>query len=124
VSAHEPERERTIAREDVDDVVGVASELAEAEGARVRVEDMKEIAAELAIDPKHVEPAIETLASRRRDEAEREARAVAVRRAWAVRVVAVLSTLAAITLACGLWTRSALAPRWAEVERARSQVET
>ncbi len=127
MSAPQREGERepeSIPRDDVDDVVGVASELAEAELARVRVEDMKEIAAELAIDPKHVEPAIETLASRRREEAEREARAAAGRRAWAVRVSAVIGALVAIAAACGLWTRSTLAPQWVEVERARSQVET
>ncbi|MBN8613922.1 MAG: hypothetical protein J0L92_25215 [Deltaproteobacteria bacterium] len=120
-----PEREpRTIPREDVDDVVGVASELAEAEDARVRVEDMKDIAADLAIDPKHVEPAIETLASRRQAEADRAARAAASRRTWAVRLSAVVGSILALGLVCGLWTRSALAPRWVEVEQARSQVET
>ena len=124
MSAPRRDEERSIPRDDVDDVVGVASELAEAEEARVRVEDMKEIASELAIDPKHVEPAIETLASRRKDEAERATRAAASRRALAVRGTAVVGALVAVALTCGLWTRSTLAPRWVEVEQARSQVET
>lgn len=120
-----PEREqRTIPREDVDDVVGVASELAEAEEARVRVDEMKEIASDLAIDPKHVEPAIETLATRRKEEAERAANEQAARRAWAVRATQGVGASLAVVLACGLWTRSALASRWVEVEQARSQVET
>lgn len=120
----EREPERTIAREDVDDVVGVASELAEAESARVRVEDMKEIAADLAIDPKLVEPAIDTLERRRAEERAAAARAAAERRTWAMRVGAVVAALAIVTGVGTAWTRSALAPRWAEVERARSQVET
>lgn len=120
----EPERDRTIARDDVDDVVGVASELAEAEQARVRIADMKEIAADLAIDPKHVEPAIETLAERRRQEVRREAQAAAARRTWLARGGAAVAVVLGLTVGCGLWTRSALAPRWVEVERARSQVET
>ena len=120
----QPERERSIPREDVDDVVGVASELAEAEQARVRVEDMKEIAAELAIDPRHVEPAIETLERRRREEREAEDKVRAARRTWAVRVSVAVFAVLGLGLGAGAWTRSALAGDWTEVERARSQVET
>lgn len=118
------EAERSIAREDVDDVVGVASELAQAEEARVRVEDMKEIAEELAIDPKHVEPAIETLERRRAEAREAEQRSSALRRTWAMRLGTALGVVAALAGGASMWTRAALAPRWVEVEQARSQVET
>lgn len=124
----DPERERrgarSIAAEDVDDVVGVASELERAAQERVPVEEMKEIAAELRIDPSYVEPAIAML-ERRRDQAkvaDECERAVRYRRA---RRAVIGAGALALALGLGLaWTRSALAPAWAEVERARAQVET
>lgn len=123
MSGPEP-KERTIPRQDVDDVVGVASELAEAEAQRVRVADMKEIAAELAIDPRHVEPAIAALERRRAEEKAAADRASAARRAWMVRLGTASVVALVVTLGAVAWTHSTLAPRWAEVEARRAQVET
>jgi hypothetical protein len=65
MSDEERDRAGTIAADDVDDVVGLATELERRASERVDVETMKAIAAELSIDPKYVEPAIANLERRR-----------------------------------------------------------
>lgn len=119
----ERDPERTIPAEDVDDVVGVASELEHVEQRRVRVAEMKEIAEDLRIDPKYVEPAIDALERRRAEESARAEARRATRRAWMVRVAIAVAAAIAVVVGGAAWTRASLAPRWAEVESARSQVE-
>ncbi|MDQ3033067.1 MAG: LemA family protein [Myxococcota bacterium] len=119
----ENDRERTIPADDVDDVVGVASELEHAEQRRVRVAEMEDIAEDLRIDPKYVAPAIETLERRRAQALEERTAQLARRRTWIARGAIALAATGVLLIGGAGWTRSALAPRWSEVERARSQVE-
>lgn len=116
--------ERTIAADDVDDVVGVAAALEQADQQRVGVGEMKEIAAELRIDPRYVEPAIDSLERGRRMAREARERARKRRIALAIRGAIGLGGIAAALALGAAWTRGVLAPAWSDVERARAQVET
>ena len=126
MSEREP-RPRHVDRDDVDDVVGVAQELESAATTaadrKLAVDDVKDIAGQLRIDPRYVEPAIDELARRREDEARQRAAKRASRLA-AIKA-AMAAVLAALVIAGSgaLWTRSALGPPLAEVERHRAQVE-
>jgi hypothetical protein len=124
MSDEERDRAGTIAADDVDDVVGLATELERQASERVDVETMKAIAAELSIDPKYVEPAIANLERRRAEATEAEGRARAKRRRLALRGMSAMAAVGVVLALGAEFTRASLGAAWAEVERARAQVET
>ncbi|MEM1414482.1 MAG: hypothetical protein AAGH15_06265 [Myxococcota bacterium] len=60
---------RTIDLEDVDDIIGLAAELREREAVRLDLADLREVAEEVGIEARYVEPALEALRDRRAAEA-------------------------------------------------------
>lgn len=84
---------------DIDDIVGIASELQEADAGRVAVEDVERVASELDVDPRYVDEAIAELARRRAIEAETRSAADAARVARARRVRSAALALGAGTAA-------------------------
>ncbi len=124
MSETERERGKTLAPEDVDDVVGIASELErEAEG-RLDVGEMEAIAEELRIDPKYVEPAIARLERERAEARAASERARVRRRALGARALVAFGALVALFAFGAAWTRASLGAAFAEVERTRAQVES
>lgn len=131
MSEREPRRVRVAPREvdrdDVDDVVGIAAELAEEEKraeAKVSVGELEEIAEELRIPSKHVEPALDVLGKRREEAAKQaSARRARIKTALIGSVTALAVGLSALGLGVTTTTSALSGPR-AAVDRQRAQVET
>ncbi|MEZ4234677.1 MAG: hypothetical protein R3F59_00620 [Myxococcota bacterium] len=115
---------------DIDEIVGIAEELAEAQRRKVPVAEVERVAEELDIDPVHVEEAIAVLRDRRaaaEAQAEADAQAAAARAAqrrqalaWAVAVLAVLAVLGGGAVA---WSARSLSAADAEVARAEGALD-
>ena len=101
---------KTIDHEDVDDVIGVAAELAQVEEDQISVAEVEDVARQLDIPDHHVRPAVEEL-KRQRTEARQASRVKRVMTA----VVVVLPMLWGLTL------RASLSKRNAHVIQANSQ---
>lgn len=118
--APQPER---VEREDVDDVIELASRMHEEERDRLDVADLHAVGAELDLPPEIVERARVQLAERRQEEVRTSAARAELRRRRA-RWAAVSAVLLALVL--GVWgqaTASALGERHAAVTAQAAQVE-
>ena len=78
-------RRSDVAEGDIDEIIGIAAELADADRPGASVAEIEAVARELQIDPKYVERAIEVL-GQRREQVQRDAaaRAQTTRRALLV----------------------------------------
>lgn len=109
---------RQVDYEDVDDVIGIASELQELERDRLSVEDLKEVARDLEIPEQYVQPAVAELERRRQAALVAAAKKARVRRAAIVSAVVVVGLL-------GIWalvSDSRLSSLEAAAKRAHAQV--
>ena len=109
---------RTIDYEDVDDIIGVASELHDIDQSRLSVEELQEVAADLDIPTEFVVPAIEALRARRQNVLAAHTRKRKRRKvwAWSAFVLLVIGVFTLLVLQNGLQTRLA------EAELARARV--
>jgi hypothetical protein len=99
-------------RDDVDDVIGIASELEQSDADRVSVPDLEEVGRRLDIEPRYVREAVGELDRRKRAKA--EARTVAL----------AASAVISVALAAELpVSHGSLSSSLAAVEQARAQVE-
>lgn len=94
-------RRADVKPEDIDDVVGLAAELQEAAAPKkgASLDEVKDVARELDIDPRFVEEAVQKLQSDREAAAARalqEQTAKAARNAWRIRVAAGLGVLTVV----------------------------
>lgn len=109
---------RDVDYEDVDDLIGLASEMADADAGKLTVAELESIASEMDIPTEYVAKAVTTLESRRKNDA-LAARQSAQRR----RMVAVV--IAAMLAVASLWTygvRGTLSDLSAEVDAKQAQV--
>lgn len=90
------EAPRKVDYEDVDDVIGIASELQDLDRDRLSVEDLKEVASDLEIPEKYVQPAIAELERRR------QAALVAAAKKARTRRVAIIAAMVMVGL-IGIW---------------------
>lgn len=118
-----------IATEDVDDVIGIALENQQEDASRIAVDDVEDIAQQLDIPGQYVREAVDELADRKEAERrEQEAarnkrqRAIARLRKAALLLVLGVAAVAMLGAVATTQTQSSLAPKWAEVQRRRSQV--
>jgi hypothetical protein len=109
---------RTVPVEDVDDIIGLASELEARDAERLSEAQVREVAAELGVAERHVGPAIAELARRRA-----EAEAARVQRAK-TRRAALLAGGAAVALLIiwGLTVNASLGAEVATVAQLRAQI--
>lgn len=119
-----PKRVQTekIAYEDVDDVIGLAARLKEADEERLTVEELEEVARELEIEPEYVARAVDALRRRRLEQAERSQATQARRRKLVVGVAAVVAGLCGVVVATGLVGRGGLSERLSTSKQKRAQV--
>lgn len=110
---------REIAYEDVDDIIGIASEMQNLDADRLSVEDLREVASELDVPERYVGPAIDELRRRRAAVLAAEADKRRRRRIIAIAAAAVVVLL----VVWGLVAQSGLASALADVQAARAQVE-
>jgi LemA protein len=115
--------------DDIDDIIGIAAELQDAErqaAGRVTQQEVEDVARELDIDPAYVDQAIRALAERRAqakaDQAEQEAQAAAKRKqlGMAGAGVAGLALLAALAVG-GMGMSGASQVRAAQAEVAQAE---
>lgn len=108
--------------EDVDDVIGVAARLKDADADTLTVEELEEVAAELDIEPEYVSRAVEALRQRRaqaqKQLQQQKQRRKAIMAAIIALVVAILGGLG-VTAAVG---QGGLHQRANEVSQRRAQV--
>lgn len=113
---------RAIDDDEVDDIIGIASEIAEEDRAReaqLDVDDVVQIGEELGLDDHHVERAVDELRDRQQRDVETSARRKKVLLIGAGVVGAVLVLL----LLLGLSGRSSLRDLQAEVDEKRAQLQ-
>lgn len=109
---------RDVDMDDVDDIIGLAAEMRQADEGKLTVEELTAVAAELELPAPYVERAIAALEERRA-----ESRAAQARRKRALRIVAVAAVAAlALAMFSGVASVNALRTRAAEVEMGRAQV--
>jgi hypothetical protein len=109
---------RDVDYEDVDDLIGLAAEMAEADAGKLTVTELESIASEMDIPTEYVAKAVHTLQARR------QAEALATHRRLNLRRMMLLG-LAAVIGVTGLWTysvRGTLTNLAADVEAKRAQV--
>ena len=114
-------RDETVDQDDVDDVIGIASEIAEAQNEQavgLRRSDVVEIGAELGLEAGHVEQAIDVL-QEREEAAEQRSR---VRAKIAIIAGASVAAIAMIALILAFVGRSGVRSARADVDKARAQV--
>ena len=112
---------RRVDDEDVDDIIGIATEIAEQDRKKqvqLDVGDVVEIGEELGLEGKHVEQAVETF----REREQRDVEASARRKKHLLIAGAVLGGIFAILLMLGVSGRSTLRSLKADVDRHRAQV--
>lgn len=108
--------------EDVDDVIGLAAQMKDADAERLTVAELEEVAAELDIDPEYVRQAVQELKRRRGEAARLQAQTKAQRSRLMVNTsigAAVVLGALCVALVAG---QSSLSGSLAEVERASAQV--
>ncbi len=115
----DPDREPRIDREDIDDIIGIASQQADLEAERITIQEVLDIGQELDLAPRHVDAALRELDRQREAQATAAAiwRLRLVRSAWGAAAALALVLLAAVT------GQRTLAGRLAEVERCAAQVQ-
>lgn len=112
------EAPRKVDYEDVDDVIGIASELQDLDRDRLSVEDLKEVASDLEIPEKYVQPAIAELERRR------QAALVAAARKARTRRLAIVAAVVVVGLV-GVWAlvgNARLSSLATAAQRAHAQV--
>jgi len=109
---------RSVDYEDVDDLIGIASELQSLDEDRLSVEDLRSVASDLDIPDRYVTPAIEELRRRRTTVLALDA-ATRKRRAIGIAIASGLLALLAILMVMG---NGAIGRRLAEVAEKRAQV--
>lgn len=109
---------RKVDYEDVDDVIGIAAEMMDADAERLSAEELREVAADLAIPEEYLAPAVDELRRRRQAllDAEAARRKTRSRVLWGVGAAAGLVVIWVLASWFGL--RGDLA----EIDRQRSQV--
>ncbi len=118
-----PEGEPSIPIDDVDDIIGIASELAEQDDQSLTLEEVEEVAEELDVPEEFVEEAVAELKSRREADAAREKaqREKARRVKKQILIAATLAVAASLVLA--ITGQSGLKAKLSLVEQAQSQLE-
>lgn len=115
---------RTISQDQVDDVIGVAAELAERDARQVALDDVKKVGRELGLSPEHVEEAVGELRRREATETVRRT-AEARKRRLALTVGGAAVGLVVLTVGlAALGARSDLQSAYEAVERQEAQVNT
>ena len=111
---------RTVDYEDVDDIIGVASELHDIDQSRLSVEELQEVAAELDIPTEFVVPAIDALRQRRENllAADRLRK-----KRFKTGLIISIAALTVLTFSA-VGVQSGLSSRLAEAELARAKVLT
>ncbi len=111
-----------VAYEDVDEVIAAAAKAMDREAGYLSVEELQQVAAELEIPARLIEPAIEEVRRRRAAELARE-QAAARARERRRRIAVVGGSIAAlVVLVWASLARAELRAAMLEVERQRSQV--
>lgn len=110
---------RPLAYDDVDDVIGIASEMQATDADHLSVEELREVASELDVPDRYVAPAIEELARRRAVKLAEEAQRIKRRR---VLIAAILGALGVLVI-WALLGQASLSGDLAAVESARAQVD-
>jgi hypothetical protein len=113
-----PHPERRVDVADVDDIIGIASELEARDAERLSEAQLREVAAELGVAEHHVAPAIAEL-QRRRDEAAAQAARANKRKKTLMFVV---GGVVALLLVWGLSVNASLGEELARVAQLRAQV--
>lgn len=114
--------ETRVDHEDVDDVIGIAAQMKEAEADQLSVEDLQGVAAELDIEPEYVERAVKTL-EERRAKAEAEVREVTRKKRLVLGgAVAVASLLLVVFCATALSASATLGELHGAVAQKHAQV--
>ena len=115
---NEPE---TIDSEDVDDVIGIASDIAERErqaADKIAVGDVVDIGEQLGLEAEHVEEAIDELQDR-----EEAARARALQRARTLKLAGIVAgAIAVLAIVLAFVGRGSVRSAKAEVDKRRAQV--
>lgn len=121
LAAPKPKRKapREIAYDDVDDIIGIASEMQNLDADRLSVEDLREVAADLEVPEQYLGPAITEL--RRRREAALAAEAEKRKRRRIIGVV--IGAVVVLIVVWALGSQRGLASDLADVQAARAQVE-
>lgn len=109
---------REVDYEDVDDIIGIAAEMQDLESDRLSIDDLREVASDLEISERHLEPAITELRRRRKALLEREAARKRRRNYILYGVFAVVAVL----LVWALISSGNLGSLHNEAKRARAQV--
>lgn len=113
----------TTRRDDVDDVIGLATEMMMAEQDELSREDLNAVGRELDVPPEYIERAREELARRAAERTRAEREAVERRRKLLRRTIAAVAA-AALTLAVWSWSAvSGVRERHAAVQSTAGQVE-
>lgn len=110
---------RPVAYDDVDDVIGIASEMQATDAEHLSVEELREVAVDLDVPERYVTPAIEELARRRAALLATEQRRTRRRRVVLLASLALLGIL----VIWALTGQASLSREFAAVEAARAQVE-
>ncbi|MBN1946455.1 MAG: hypothetical protein JW797_12320 [Bradymonadales bacterium] len=115
---------RTVNVEDVDDIIGVAAELMQADEQTLTLQELEEVGHELDIPAEYIDRAIQTLKQRRENEA--RARTLAVARRRKVRLAAVVVSIVLVFLLAILAFigQANLRSSLAEVELKQAQVRS
>ena len=108
--------------EDVDDVIGVAARMKDADQDRLTVEEVEEVALELDIEPEYVGRAVEALEARRAEQERREEAERAGRRLRRGVAVAAAVALVVGLLGASLLGQSGLSERQSVADQKRAQV--
>ncbi len=115
-----------IADDEVDDIIGIATEIAEDERkrqAQLDVGDVVEIGQELGLEEQHVEQAVDVLRDRQQADARTIAESKARRRKYAIIGGSVVGAVVVLVLILGLSGRSNLRSLKAEADEKRAQVQ-
>ena len=113
---------RPVADDEVDDIIGIASEIAEEDRARdaqLDVDDVVRIGEELGLDDHHVERAVDELRERQQQDAEASAR----RKKHVLIGAGVVAAFLALLFILGLSGRSSLRDLQSDVNEKRAQLQ-
>jgi hypothetical protein len=119
--ASKPKRKapRVVAYDDVDDIIGIASEMQNLDADRLSVEDLREVASDLEVPEQYLGPAIVEL--KRRREALLAAEAEKRKRRKIIGFT--LGGVVVLVVIWALGSQRSLASELADVQAARAQVE-
>ena len=123
-SAHRPAAEPTVPAEDVDDVIGAAEAIKRSEEDQLSLAELMAVGRELDLDERHVERAVEKLATDRKEQQARQLLLAARRRKLLAWVGGALLALVLLVSVVTLAARSTLTGSLAAVEQKRAQVHS